>query len=82
MPNCGKDNRVQRTCAICSEPFLPSKYRPDQRVCRNADCRREARKQVQKAWREKNADYWKQWKRETKDASRRWRDRNRTAGEA
>jgi hypothetical protein len=40
----GVDVRETRHCPYCQTPFLPSAYRPQQRVCGQPDCQRRRRR--------------------------------------
>ncbi len=49
----------QKRCCICRDPFWPHpRVGVRQRACRKPDCQKARRAQTQKAWREKNPDYW------------------------
>ena len=52
-------NLRQKRCRICKDPFWPHPRVGDrQQACRKPDCQKARRAQTQKAWREKNPDYW------------------------
>lgn len=49
----------QKRCRFCEERFWPHpRVGARQRACRKPGCQKARRAQTQKAWREKNPDYW------------------------
>ena len=66
-------------CKICQKEFTPSKYRPNQQVCSQAECQRVRQIQNGKDWRLKNPDYFKYldqepaWKGKRHFYNRLWR---------
>ncbi len=49
----------QKRCCFCEEQFWPHpRVGARQWACRKPDCQKARRAQTQKAWREKNSDYW------------------------
>ena len=49
----------KKRCRICKDPFWPHpRVGARQRACRKPDCQKARRAKTQKAWREKNPDYW------------------------
>ncbi len=53
----GKPRR--KRCCICRDLFWPHpRVKNRQRACRKPECQKARRAQTQKAWREKNPDYW------------------------
>ncbi len=50
----------KKRCPFCKERFWPHpRVKDRQRACREPECQKKRRAQTQKAWREKNRDYWK-----------------------
>ena len=50
----------KKRCRFCRERFWPHpRVGKRQRACRKPDCQKKRRAETQKAWREKNPDYWK-----------------------
>lgn len=49
----------QKRCCICRDPFWPHpRVKGRQRACRKPACQKARRALTQKAWRERNPDYW------------------------
>ncbi len=49
----------RKRCCICRDPFWPHpRVKGRQRACRKPACQKARRAQTQKAWRERNPDYW------------------------
>ena len=46
-------------CLLCGRKFVPSKYRPYQRVCSNVKCQYIRQRKNERAWREANPNYFK-----------------------
>jgi hypothetical protein len=46
-------------CKICQNEFTPSKYRPGQQACSRPECQKARQVQNERAWRQKNPDYFK-----------------------
>ncbi len=50
----------RKRCCICQDLFWPHpRVKTRQRACRKPECQKVRRAETQKAWREKNPDYWK-----------------------
>ena len=50
----------RKRCCICNDLFWPHpRVGARQWACRKPDCQKKRRAETQKAWRDKNPDYWK-----------------------
>jgi hypothetical protein len=57
-------------CRYCQQPFQPSKYRPDQRVCGEPDCQRRRRADYHRQKMESDGEYAQV----VGDSRRKWRE--------
>lgn len=70
---------VSRNCAICSQEFTPSKYRPEQQVCSKPECQKERQRKNILSWRERNPAYFRHiqanphWRNKRSLRSKQWR---------
>ena len=68
-----------RICEICSQEFIPSKYRPNQKICSKLECQKERQKRNILSWRERNPAYFRHihanphWRNKRSFRSRQWR---------
>lgn len=66
-------------CKICQKEFIPSKYRPNQKVCSQPECQRLRQISNEREWRLRNPDYFKcldqeaSWKESRHRYSKLWR---------
>lgn len=79
-----KSERKERKCSICGKPFVPNKYRPNQKVCSSLECQYQRQLQNMKSWREKNPNYFKykesqdkSWKQACRERSLDWRRKHK-----
>lgn len=70
-------------CPYCGKPFFPSPFRPQQRVCPDASCQRQRRRDYHRAklkadaeYREVCRDSRKKWRECHPDYQREYRDRH------
>ncbi|MFA5090165.1 MAG: hypothetical protein WC510_03905 [Candidatus Omnitrophota bacterium] len=69
-------------CKICQKEFTPSKYRPNQQVCPQANCQKARQVLNERAWRKRNLDYFKcldmesAWRKSRCQYNRAWRIAN------
>ena len=61
-----------RTCRCCGEPFTPSPYRFQQKVCSKTDCQRQRKSRYHRKRYRKDSAYREDCRRSRK----KWRDRN------
>ncbi|MBN2097816.1 MAG: hypothetical protein JW714_04995 [Candidatus Omnitrophica bacterium] len=72
----------EKTCLICQQKFLPSRYRKEQQVCSRRECQRQRQLNNLAAWRAKNPGYFKfsqhdsSWAELYRGRARRWRKKN------
>jgi hypothetical protein len=59
-----------RSCRYCQQSFQPSRFRPDQIVCSQADCQRQRRADYHRAKIQSDAEYAEV----VRDSQRKWRD--------
>jgi|GEM_PF-1185569 len=68
-----------QSCEVCSQTFMPSKYRPGQKVCSRPECQKERQKRNILSWRERNPAYFRHihanphWRNKRSLRSRQWR---------
>ena len=74
----------EKKCSICGKPFVPNKYRPNQKVCSSLECQYQRQLQNMKSWREKNPNYFKykesqdkSWKQACRERSLDWRRKHK-----
>ena len=66
-------------CKICQREFIPSKYRPNQKVCSRLECQKKRQIQNEKNWRLRNPGYFKYldqesaWKDKRKRYNKLWK---------
>ncbi len=63
---------AKRTCIYCHRKFLPSRYRPDQKVCSSPECQRRRSTEYHK---KKLADD-PVYREQCQDSQRKWRTKN------
>ena len=61
-----------KLCPYCKQRFLPSRYRPDQRVCSSLDCQRRRRNDYHQKKLAEDRLYWEQ----CRDSQKKWREKN------
>jgi hypothetical protein len=50
----------QKECCVCQQPFVPDpRLKHRQKTCAATACRKELKRQMNKAWREQNPEYFK-----------------------
>lgn len=59
-----------RLCRYCQQTFQPSRFRPDQSVCSQADCQRQRRADYHRAKIQSDAEYAEV----VRDSQRKWRE--------
>ena len=60
----------RKRCRFCPDLFWPHpRVKKRQRACRKPECQKKRRAETQKAWREKNPDYWKARRLQQRSAS-------------
>jgi len=70
---------IRKICSVCNEPFVPSKYRPNQKVCSKPECQKERQRKNILSWRERNPAYFRHihanphWRNKRSLRSRQWR---------
>ena len=58
------------TCPYCHQPFRPSPYRPDQRVCRRPECQRRR----QREYHQRKLATDEAYRQTCRDSQRKWRE--------
>lgn len=74
----------ERRCKICGKPFVPNKYRPNQKVCSSLECQYQRQLFNMKQWRGDNPNYFKykesqdkSWKQTCRERSLEWRRKHK-----
>jgi len=62
----------ERHCRYCAKSFQPSKYQPQQTVCRELDCQKQRRTEYRQQKLKADPEY----RQVCRDSSRKWRSRN------
>jgi hypothetical protein len=62
----------ERRCRYCEKCFQPSKYQPQQAVCRDVDCQKQRRTE----YRQQKLKVDQEYRQVCRDSARKWRSRN------
>ncbi len=60
---------ANRTCPYCNQPFVPSPFRPQQRICSSVECQRRRRTDYHRQKRRTDPDY----RQDCLDSQKKWR---------
>jgi hypothetical protein len=73
----------KKICCVCQQNFIPDpRVKKRQKTCTAESCRKELKKQTDKAWRTQNPDYFKgrydimlkEWYKKNADYKKRYRE--------